>query len=702
MIARNLVIHVAKTLMIGAWSLIFSTAALAAAGVIVERIQIDGKAVAQLANVSMLATGSEVPVVQSLSEKNTVAERMQIIVPARTVITLKSSNGNTITLQPGSRFTVRHVGEDGESYTLDDGSVSFDVVKALNFFNVNYRKFLAIVKGTKFSVEVEPEKEIRFAVTEGTVVVEREVKVSISEPREEEIVALLTLRNTIEAGRKDGVTYRLSVDEYFQRFKTLKAAEDFFRRQLETDETVGGVQRLYDSLVSLGNVLHRIGKSSEALTVFSRALTLAVADDTRHANSLSGIAAAHLSMGHASIALELYQQADLILQRVDAGSCAVCRAQAVNGTASAHLALGQYHLALSKFEQALAAVNQSTGESATEAVLTSEIGIALASRALGQLHRSIEFHRRAIATIEASYRNKPTDQLIYPYLAAADMLFMLGDKVLALDYVRKAHSQVLDVYPDGAHPILTRIYRSLGELSDDETLKYALYESALSNALALHSDGRHTSVAQANLSIGRLQFRQGRYSDAQRRYEIALASLRAVYPDDNHLLVSQTYSSLAQVHRALRQYGEAGRAQERAAQLTETRILSGAREDCAIHFEAAGRDFRRALDYERAIVNLERALTWREKQYRDDLNPKVFSNIVELAENSFETKDHERTARFYERMLRAVLEQPRGWNDLLLQRTHDALALTYTKLGDPITAEKHAIQARSLRDRVKN
>ena len=155
MITRNLRFFIAKALMYCASLLGSATVALAASNVMVERIEVDGKAVAQLANVSMLAVGSEVPTVQTLREKDTVAERMQIIVPARTVVTLKSSNGNTITLQPGSRFTVRHVGDDGESYTLDDGSVSFDVVKALNFFNVNYRKFLAIVKGTKFSVEVE-------------------------------------------------------------------------------------------------------------------------------------------------------------------------------------------------------------------------------------------------------------------------------------------------------------------------------------------------------------------------------------------------------------------------------------------------------------------------------------------------------------------------------------------------------------------
>ena len=702
MITRNLSVFVAKALMFCASLLVSATAALAASTVMVERIEFDGKAVAQLANVSMLAVGSEVPVVQTLREKGTVAERMQIIVPARTVITLKSSNGNTMTLQPGSRFTVRHVGDDGESYTLDDGSVSFDVVKALNFFNVNYRKFLAIVKGTKFSVEVEPEKEIRFAVTEGTVVVEREVKVSIAEPQEEEIVALFTVRNILEPGSRDAVTYRLSVDEYLKRFETLKDAEDYYRKQLEADETIGGTQRLQDSLVSLGTVLHRIGKSAEALTVYSRALSLVTANDPHRANLLMGIAAAHLTLGRASNALDLYQQADLIVNSINPGRIAVYSAQLANGIASSHLALGQHQLALSKFEEALAVANRLSSEAATDAVLSSEIGIAQAARALGQLHKVIEYRKRATATIEALHRYKPTDQLIYPYLAAADILFVLGDKALALAYVRKAQSLVLDIYPVGAFPVLTRIYRSLGEFSDDETLKLSLYGSALSNALALYPDGRHMSVAQANLLIGRLQFRQGRYSDSQGRYENALLSLRAIYPDEKHLLVSHTYSALAEVHRALRQNSEAGRAQERAAQLTEALILLGARDDCAIHYEAAGRDFRRASDFERAIVNLERALTWRTKQYHDDLAPKVLGNIVDLAENSYETQNHQRTARYYERLLKAVVAQPKGWNESLLARTHEALSRTYARLGDLTAAEKHAKQARSPHDPAKN
>ena len=702
MITRNLSVFVAKALMFCASLLVSATAALAASTVMVERIEFDGKAVAQLANVSMLAVGSEVPVVQTLREKDTVAECMQIIVPARTVITLKSSNGNTMTLQPGSRFTVRHVGDDGESYTLDDGSVSFDVVKALNFFNVNYRKFLAIVKGTKFSVEVEPEKEIRFAVTEGTVVVEREVKVSIAEPQEEEIVALFTVRNILEPGSRDAVTYRLSVDEYLKRFETLKDAEDYYRKQLEADETIGGTQRLQDSLVSLGTVLHRIGKSAEALTVYSRALSLVTANDPHRANLLMGIAAAHLTLGRASNALDLYQQADLIVNSINPGRIAVYSAQLANGIASSHLALGQHQLALSKFEEALAVANRLSSEAATDAVLSSEIGIAQAARALGQLHKVIEYRKRATATIEALHRYKPTDQLIYPYLAAADILFVLGDKALALAYVRKAQSLVLDIYPVGAFPVLTRIYRSLGEFSDDETLKLSLYGSALSNALALYPDGRHMSVAQANLLIGRLQFRQGRYSDSQGRYENALLSLRAIYPDEKHLLVSHTYSALAEVHRALRQNSEAGRAQERAAQLTEALILLGARDDCAIHYEAAGRDFRRAMDFERAIVNLESALTWRTKQYHDDLAPKVLGNIVDLAENSYETQNHQRTARYYERLLKAVVAQPKGWNESLLARTHEALSRTYARLGDLTAAEKHAKQARSPHDPAKN
>ena len=80
MITRNLSFFIAKALMFCASLLVFATAALAASSVMVERIEVDGKAVAQLANVSMLAVGSDVPTVQTIREKDTVAERMQIIV----------------------------------------------------------------------------------------------------------------------------------------------------------------------------------------------------------------------------------------------------------------------------------------------------------------------------------------------------------------------------------------------------------------------------------------------------------------------------------------------------------------------------------------------------------------------------------------------------------------------------------------------
>ena len=110
------------------------TVASAAPGVTVVGLQVDGATVVAINEFTLRRMSGSNLERQTLTLKDNLESGVEIIVPARTVITLKSSNGNTITLQPGTRFTVSYVGEDGESYTLDAGGVSLDVVKALNFF----------------------------------------------------------------------------------------------------------------------------------------------------------------------------------------------------------------------------------------------------------------------------------------------------------------------------------------------------------------------------------------------------------------------------------------------------------------------------------------------------------------------------------------------------------------------------------------
>ena len=203
----------------------------------VVSIECDGRAVDTARPVTIYPPGKEKGETRMLGKGSGIDRGAEIVVPLRTVLFLISANGNSIRLTPG-RYRVNVVSGDGESYTVLLGQAFFKVIKKLNFFNVGYQSFYAFVPGTEFAVAVDPEKEIRFSLTEGKLVVQREVKVKI---REGDKVAQLIASEVLSQGRKTEVSYRLGVEEYLREFKTYKDAEDYFRRQFEGRREEWGV-----------------------------------------------------------------------------------------------------------------------------------------------------------------------------------------------------------------------------------------------------------------------------------------------------------------------------------------------------------------------------------------------------------------------------------------------------------------------------
>ena len=464
MLTRMLSVSIAKALICCASLLVSATAALAASSVVVERIEVDGKAVAQLANVSMLATGSEVPVVQNLGEKDTVAERMQIIVQARTVITLKSSNGNTITLQPGSRFTVRHVGDDGESYTLDDGSASFDVVKALNFFNVNYRKFLAIVKGTKFSVEVEPEKEIRFAVTEGTVVVEREERVLITAPGKDPQTSELTVHDALQAGKRNTAAYRLGVSSYLRKFNTFEGAEEFFRRQLEQDELSGDSALIATSLINFARILSATGKSELANSPAQRARRVAGQATQLQLDALSILAGIDLDKGRVEQSRQYLQEALTLISSSGNASRDPCLACIQLNMGETYQRPEEYGQAIPWYESALETIGTPLTFEQTRYASLAYYGIARAHFSSGRASISLEYGRKAQLMLEALFEGQFNPALAATYGTMARIYRALGEYRMAVTSADRALKQFQRLFPDERHFSVAAAYQLLAEI----------------------------------------------------------------------------------------------------------------------------------------------------------------------------------------------------------------------------------------------
>ena len=280
----------------------------------VVSIEIGGKP-ADKTEMEIVAPGKDKAEKQTLGTGQGVEQGTLLVVPQRTVLVLQSKNGNRHRLQPNTRFRVNVVSPEGESYSVRAGQVLFSVIKALDFFSVDHDKFYALVRGTEFAVAVEPQKEIRFNLIKGRLVVQREVKVRILEGDK---VAELTAGEVLEQGKKTQVSYRLGVEEYLKEFKTFQDAEEYYRRQLQDDEKSGQYERIQLGRNALGVILYRLGKPREAIGYYERALAAARErrDQPWEAVLLNNLGAAWDDLGEHKKAIDYFTRALEIDRRV--------------------------------------------------------------------------------------------------------------------------------------------------------------------------------------------------------------------------------------------------------------------------------------------------------------------------------------------------------------------------------------------------
>jgi tetratricopeptide (TPR) repeat protein len=432
-------------------------------------IEIDGRAGDTVSDVAIIPPGKDRAETRVLKKGTTIVQGAEIVVPRGTVLILESANGNQVQLQPGSRFKVNVAGGEGETYTVLLGQALFKVRKALNFFNVNYQSFIAIVQGTEFDMAVEPEKEIRFRLTEGRLVVQREVKVKILDGDK---VAQLTASDILAKGKKTEVSYRLGVEEYLKEFKTFRDAEDYFRQQLQEDEKSGEYERIQRGLNDLGHILLTVGRPREATGYFERLLKAAG---------------------------ERREEA--------------WKALGLNNLGCAYRDLGEYGNAIGYHEESLALILKLYPDGVHPAVAGNYNNLASAYSGLGDWVRPIEYFKKALAVQLKLYPNgvHPAIAMSYSNLGAAhiklgNVAHSLGSYISAIGYLEKALALQLKLYPDEMHPAIAMSYNNLGAayagLRDyRQTIEYL--EQALALRLKLYPDGVHPDILQSyrNLSI---------------------------------------------------------------------------------------------------------------------------------------------------------------------------------------------------------
>ncbi|MGB7510907.1 MAG: tetratricopeptide repeat protein, partial [Pelodictyon phaeoclathratiforme] len=371
-------------------------------------IEIDGKSAESVSGVSMTAPAEEMARKSTLKKGQGIASGTEIIAPPRSVLVLESANGEEIRLQPGCGYRSGSVSDRGETHTLLFGKAFFKVKNPLNFFNVNYDSFVANVRGTEFSVAVEPKKEICFTLNKGKLLVQRDVKVKILEENKE---ATLTASEVLEQGKKIEVSYQLGIDEYLKEFKTFRDAEEYYRQKLQEDEQSGDYDRLQRGLNGMGNILVTLGKGKDAIVHYEKSL---------------------------SLNLKLYPEGvhpDI--------------AKSYIGLGNACVGLGEYLKAIEYYEKSLSLNLKLYPEGVHPDIAMSYNNLGVACDGYGEHSKAIEYYKKSLSLNLKLYLDGVHPDIAKSYIGLGNACVGLGEYLKAIEYYEKSLSLNLKLYPEG-------------------------------------------------------------------------------------------------------------------------------------------------------------------------------------------------------------------------------------------------------------
>ena len=426
-------------------------------------IEIDGKPAARADGVILTASEESTPRKSALNSGDTIVPGTEIVVPPRTVLVLETANGNQIRLQPGCRFKTRLVSGRGETHSMLFGKAFFSVKHALDFFNVNYESFLAIVRGTEFSVEVEPKKEISFSLEKGKLLVQRDVKVRILEGDK---VAEMKASDVLTQGGKTTVSYRLGIDEYLQEFKTYRDAEEYYRHKLEEDERSGDYDRVQDGLNAMGMILRQLGKFSEAIGYYERALLSAEnnRDETWEAKLTNNLGIAYADLGEFRKAIEFYEKDLAISLKHYPGGVHPDIANNYNNIGGAYADLSEFRKAIEFYEKDLAISLKHYPGGVHPDIAKSYNNLGVAYGNLGEFRKAIEFFGEVLEMQLKLFPGGVHPGIAKNFKNLGVAYGNLGDYRKAIEFHQKALAITLKLYPGGFHSDFAQSYNNLSDV----------------------------------------------------------------------------------------------------------------------------------------------------------------------------------------------------------------------------------------------
>ncbi len=635
---------------------LLSYAAQASEAMRVIAIKVAGKALAnaQYVEVDLILPGAGVAKKVAIRLAHSMAIGTEVITPARTQIELESANGNRITIEPVTRCKINAVTPDGESYSISSGTLAFKVSRALSFFHVNYEKFLAIVRGTQFLVSVEPAKQIRFRLSEGRLLVEREARVRI---QESDSIAALRVPEILAEGRKTEVSYRLDVEEYLREFKTLKEAEDYYRDKLREDEQSGDPERMLDGLNAMGVILHLLGKDQEALTFLERGLTLTEqrADKRTAAIFANNLGAVHQRLGQLERTIARQELAIKYRMVLYPDGLHSDIAGSHNNLGAAYFAQGKYDDAAKHFETSLALQRRLYEGDLHPGIAQLYNNLGILERTRGRFKEAQAYHQRALEVLLKLYpREHPSVAGTYTKLGAASAT--LRDYPGAIKLHEKAIAILRKLYPSELHPEIADNYTNLGAIyaaQDKPERSAAQHRKALEIRRKLYPQSVHPSLALSHANLGAALVDARKFQEALGDLREALRQHASLYPNGMHIDVALNRTNLGAALAGLQNYAAAMVEYETALDLWRRLFKGEDHPGTAITLDRLGSALLAINEPKKAIERHEQALAMRLRLYPDGVHRSLAASYRELSKD-WKHAGNQAKANEYERKQRDV------------------------------------------------
>lgn len=502
----------------------------------VDSIEVDGQKATQAAGVLLQPRG-EPERKATLAAGAKLAEGTAIEMPTRprVRVQLVTRNGNSVTLEPGSRLRLEAVGERGERFAQLLGEARFAVVRALGFFEVTHDRFLAAVKGTEFAVAIdEGQTEIRFDWFKGQVVVEREVTLSIADQDDEDSADTdddsrsLIEREVLSESRRQ-LRYRLGPREYLREFRTLRDAEQYFRERAAEDEKSGDPERTMVGLMQLGQILNQIGKPRAALPVLERALALAASNKQPRMESLLAkrIGFTHRELREFPKATEMLQRSLAIEERLHGGAPSIGLARAYHALGRTAGYAGDPRGWVAHTERAMQIQRQLDPAEESASAHVFHKNLADAYWAAGERDKAMRHYQSSLALKQKVRPDGVSVPLGNAWLDLGLRYLQLGQTDAAIAALQKSVDVRTKLF-DGVHPSVSVSLEMLGrayERAGDPGKAVANQRKALDLRLQLYPNGMHPSIARSYRHLARLA-RQGGDAALAGEYEARAKAAR--------------------------------------------------------------------------------------------------------------------------------------------------------------------------------